>query len=708
MSFAPPPRSSRPGGAREEPARPKASLASTPFGAQDLDAVQSLPGLGSGSTGPADPGESAVPGHPVGRGSPQGTSRPALLVGLVLVALILVVFLPALDYGFISLDDPEYVSENPQVARGLTWDTWRWAWQANVAANWHPVTLLSHLLDGTLYGTNPRGHHLTSLLLHLANTALLFALLRRMTGILWPSALVAAWFGLHPLRVESVVWVAERKDVLSGLFFLLTLWVWHRWVTSGGRHRYLAALGLFVGGLLAKPMLVTLPCVLLLLDVWPLGRLPISTLGSVGATRRRLGPLLWEKLPFFLVVAVASAITLAAQRGAISSLDTVPFGLRVTNALTAYLSYLGKTLWPTGLAIFYPLPTSVATSSAVAASLLLLLVTAFALWRLALLPWLATGWLWFLGMLVPVIGLVQVGRQAFADRYTYLPAIGLFVAIAWTGRAAARRWPPLRRPLTAAAISSVLALAVVARAQVAVWRDDQTLFTHALAVTEDNVMAHLHLGILLAPRDEATARGHFQAVIRIAPNLPEGQAAFATALRQWGRPAEALVHAETAAALAPAWGRLHLVMATLLDDLGRRDEAIAALERAVANSPRGSREAIDAHHGLGSLLVAVGRRDAALAHYRAALAAEPGRLSLWTPTAILLAEHGELPAAIDLLAAAVDVAPSAEGHRTLARLLEQAGRSAEASDHLDAAAGLAPTPHGDGDATEHAGGAPDP
>jgi tetratricopeptide (TPR) repeat protein len=513
----------------------------------------------------------------------EATARlRSLGLALGLAVLTVLVFAPVVGNDFVSLDDPAYVTGNRQVRRGLTAEGFGWAWGAEVAANWHPLTLLSHMLDCELYGLDPGGHHLTSVLLHTANAVLLFLVWRRLTGAAGRSAVVAALFAVHPLHVESVAWIAERKDVLSGFFFLLTLAAWLGWVRRPAPRRYLLALLAFVLGLLAKPMLVTLPLVLLLLDVWPLERLPRGA--PAAEIRRAFGRLLREKLPFFLAALAAGVVTLFTQREAMFPLAALPPAQRAANALLAYAAYLGDTLWPRGLAVFYPLPPAQPVWRVALAAALFAALTAVALARLRRSPWLAVGWLWFAGMLVPVIGLLQVGSQARADRYTYLPSIGLFVALVWEVR-----WPAgrLRRPaLAAAALLAIAPLAVAARAQVATWRDSLTLFQHALAVTERNLMAEMRVGTELARRGDHTgAERHLRAAVRIAPGAPRPQAALGRWLHQRGRLEEALPHLRQASRLRPRDARLQLRLGIVLAELGRTEEARARFRRALELNP---------------------------------------------------------------------------------------------------------------------------
>lgn len=604
-------------------------------------------------------------------------ARPAprpLVLGLVLCLLALAVYRPVLDSGFVNYDDNIYVTSNPHVQKGLTWDEFLWAWQASVSANWHPLTVLSHMLDVELYGLNPKGHHLTSLLLHLANVWLLFAVLRRMTGAVWRSALVAALFAVHPTHVESVAWISERKDVLSGLFFLLTLAAWHGFTRERTLGRYLLVILTFALGLLSKPMLVTLPFVLLLVDVWPLGRLPLGDL-SLRSFWRGLRPLLVEKIPLLVLSAISSAVTVYVQQGPIASLAAVPLGKRIANALVSYTAYLGKTFWPRDLAVFYPFRLSVPLWQPVAAAVLLAVLTVLVLARLRRAPWLAVGWLWFLGMLVPVIGLVQVGRQAMADRYTYLPSIGLTLAVVW-GLAELLRSAPARRILAAAFLFVVAVLAVAAHAQARTWKDSVSLFRHALAVTEGNYVAHLNLGFELARRgvrDEAER--HYRESLRLQPNLPETHAALGTSLRKWGRPQEALRHLKRAVDLRPRNARYRVSLATVLEDLGRDEEAAVHLRKALEIAPRFA----DAHHGLADILQEQGRTDEAVQHYLRVVEEDPGRIGVYAPAATLLAQRGDLAGAARLLTESLRRKPdSAVTCYNLGVTFERMGRLTEA------------------------------
>lgn len=517
--------------------------------------------------------------------------RLPLYAGLLLVLVTLVTFLPVTGHEFVRFDDPLYVTNNPQVQAGLTGEGLAWALTANVASNWHPLTLVSHMLDCQLYGLNPRGHHLTSLLLHVINTVLLFEVLRRMTGSTWRSAAVAALFGLHPTHVESVAWVAERKDVLSGFFWILTIGAWHRYVLEPSRRRYLLVMLCLALGLLSKPMVVTLPAVLVLLDLWPLKR----------------GIRIKEKLPLFALSIASSVVTVVAQSYSLASTEAFPVSHRIANAVLSYVRYLWMTIAPHGLAVFYPMPLTFAPWKVALAALLLAFLTALAFLAVRRAPYATVGWLWYLGTLVPVIGLIQVGGQAMADRYTYLPSIGLFLIVAWA--------LPERKASMAIVAAAVLALAVGTRLQLRNWVDSEALFRRAVAVTERNYLAHLNLAQILAEQNRREeSMEHFRQALAIRPGMWQTHASLGNSLRRWGRPAEALPSLRKAIALRPRDGKLHHSYAMALDDLGRTDQAIAELRKAVELNP----DLDDAWYGLGILLRQKGDAAGALRNFQAA------------------------------------------------------------------------------------------
>jgi tetratricopeptide (TPR) repeat protein len=566
--------------------------------------------------------------------APRADAAPAaplarpLVLALALALLTVVAYQGCLRNGFVNFDDPDYVTENPAVRAGLTCAGLRWAATAVVSANWHPLTLASHMLDCELYGLDPRGHHLTSLLLHLGSVLLLFEFLRRSTARPLLSAAVAALFAVHPLHVESVAWVAERKDVLCGFLWMCTLAAYLHYGRRPALGRYLLVAGTYALSLAAKPMAVTLPFVLLLLDVWPFGRLPIAAKDRTSARPRVLLPLLLEKAPLLALAAASAALTLHAQREALARDAAIPASLRLGNALTSYVEYLGKTLYPARLAVLYPFPPSLPLWKPLAAAAVLAAITVFVVRWVGRAPYLAVGWLWFVGTLVPVLGLLQVGAQRMADRYTYLPSIGLYLAIVWGLADLAREWPRRwRASLAAVGLGMILVLTWLTMQQTRVWKDSITLFRHSLAV-EDSYLAHADLlDALVAAGDRPGAVAQARAALALQPRNPRAYAAFGIALQSWGRPEEAARFLRASLHLDPAAEVPRFVLAMALDDLGRRDEAIAELERIVQRHPLSAQ----AHLGLASLLEKRGDHAAALDHYRRAIAAAPELAKAYPP-----------------------------------------------------------------------------
>jgi len=518
----------------------------------------------------------------------SGSAAPAqtLAICVLLVALVVAIYGQTVTFDFVLYDDPDYVTRNPDVQGGVSAKSVGWALTAMHASNWHPLTWLSHMLDYQLFGANPAGHHLTNVLLHSVNTLLLFVLFRRMTAETWPSAFVAALFAVHPLHVESVAWVAERKDVLSTMFFLLAVLAYVGFVHKGGVARYAGVAVLFALGLMAKPMVVTLPLVLLLLDYWPLRR------------ERSWVGLVVEKLPLCVFAAASAVMTMIAQRvgGSMESTDLVPLYLRVVNATVSYARYVGKILWPTDLAVLYPHPnlaggTPWAAWQLAAAGSLLVVITVLVVAASARRRYLAVGWFFFLITLLPVIGLVQVGQQAIADRYTYVPSIGLFVIIAWGLRDCVRSlgWKPeaKRAVIAIVASASILVGAGASWAQVHHWRNSLTLFERTLELTAPTPIMLSNLGVVLA---------------------------------ESGRLDEAIDCHRRALEISPDYGRAHNNLGIALQLSGRLDVAVQHYRRALEINPNSA----PTHNNLGTALRNLGRRDEAIEHYRRALEIDPG------------------------------------------------------------------------------------
>jgi tetratricopeptide (TPR) repeat protein len=537
----------------------------------------------------------------------------ALAVVVFLGAITWFVFGQTLRHEFINFDDGDYVFKNRQVAGGLTLNGIIWAFTHVHAGNWHPLTWISHMLDCQIFGLYPGGHHLTNIVLHALTAALLFLVLRRMTGALWRSAFVAAVFAIHPLHVESVAWVAERKDVLSGLFFVLTVGAYARYVRRGGLGRYAIVMVCFALGLLCKPMLVSLPLVLLLLDYWPL-----RCFEQKGAT---LGKLIIEKLPFIVLGVAVSLVTLFAQRAAIQPIEKFPFLLRLGNAAVAYVDYLRQTFWPINLAIFYPWEAArIQLFSVGIAGLILVAITVVVvLARRRGYP--VTGWFWFLIMLGPVIGIIQVGNQAHADRYTYLPLIGVAILLAWGVTDLIRRWRPLAVAVAALAFLGLLPLAWFARAQTAYWRDSEQLWSRALAVTTDNTVAEENYGQALYQHGKINdALFHLEKALRIEPDDAIAHGALgAILLRVPEQQKDAIAHLKRSLELYPDQPAVHSTLGVALLETKDASESFKHLQRAIELDPGDS----DAHYNLGNTLLYLLKPREAVAEYERAFQMNP-------------------------------------------------------------------------------------
>jgi tetratricopeptide (TPR) repeat protein len=654
---------------------------------------------GARSSAPVLPADK-MPGK-AGSRRPQSESRPAGLDGrwqilgvcVFLATIIWAVFGRTLHYGFVNYDDDLYVYENPEVARGLTSNGILWAFTHVYAANWHPLTWMSLMLDGQFHGLNAGGYHLTNILLHTLAAILLLLVLRQMTGSLWRSAFVAAVFAIHPLRVESVAWVAERKDVLSGVFFMLTLGAYvHYARRSWSAGRYGLVVLLFALGLMSKPMLVTLPFVLLLLDWWPLNRMradaarqPVFRLDGWLIPRR----VILEKLPLLGLVAASCAATLFAQTEAVESLEDVSMPLRVANALVSCVAYIGGMFWPSRLAIFYPFPPKVELMrEMIPAAILLLFISGGVFVLRKTRPYLLVGWLWYLVMLVPVIGILQVGSQARADRYTYLPQIGLYVLVAWSAAELCAGWRHRRVLLGGCSMAILAALIFCARAQTSYWRSSESLWTHALACTTSNVFAENNLGAELLQKgavDEAIA--HLQKASQINPDDALACYNLGNALLRKGNVDEAIAHYQKALQINPDYAHAHYSLGNALFKKGNVGEAISHYQKALQINP----DYADAENNLGNALRQKGSVDEAISYYQKALQTNPDSAQAHNNLGIALFQKGGADEAIAHFQKALEIDPdNAEGHYNLGCALLQKGKVDEAIAHLQRAVQINP------------------
>jgi len=579
------------------------------------------------------------------------------IVCLLLAVVTLALYNPVNRHPFVNYDDDRYVVNNPHVRQGLTDDTFTWALTSTEQANWHPLTWMSHALDVSLFGKNPVGHHFTSVLLHAANVVLLFLLLIWVTRRLGPSLFVAMLFAIHPINVESVAWVAERKNVLCTMFFFLTLWAYGWYARKPSWKRYLAVAALFAAGLASKPMVITLPFVLLLLDYWPLGRV------RGGKTEAETHPtfswsrLAVEKLPLLALSAGSAVITMLAQQagGAVRTTAEVSFGARLATAIWAYAMYLWKMVWPAQLAPMYPHPGDSLAAWQVLVAAAVLIAISVMVWRFRSRRYLLVGWLWFLGTLVPVIGLVQVGEAAMADRYAYIPLIGIFVMIAfgvadWAEEKKFGLWPAL------AAAVTLVALALATHRQIEYWQSSSDLWSHALAVTENNFVAENNLGgALILEGKEEEAHAHFEAAARINPRDPMSRSNLGIYLQHHNQMREAVADYEAAVELTSDPGLLSQTYANM-----------GAAQRAQGDDERAQKS------------------------FEQSLGFNSTQFNAWRGLGLLAQKQGKFEEAISDLSRAVELQPTAQGYFELGRVLEQAGHVPEALDAYQQALKISP------------------
>jgi len=640
----------------------------------------------------------------------KNLARRVFYLSFLLVAITWTVFGQTLGHDFVNFDDHVYVYDNPMVARGLTFEGLVSAFTHSHARNWHPLTTITHMLDCQLYGLKAGGHHFTSVFWHTIAVLLLFLVLRKMTGAFWRSAFVAAVFAIHPLHVESVAWVAERKDVLSAVFFMLTLVAYVRYVEAKSVARYLLVTLIFAFGLMSKPMIVTLPFVLLLLDYWPLRRFETRS-----STRSKSKIINWldgqpiplrlflEKIPLLALSLASCAVTLLASNQPIGSIEQLPFTWRAANALTSCIDYMGKMLWPTRLAVFYPHPNDQLPFWKVTIALIFLLAaTLTSVVMRKKRPYVLTGWLWYLGMLVPVIGLVQVGEQARADRYTYLPQIGLYLVIAWAVADLTASWHRRRELLPIAATITIAALIWCATVQASYWKNSESLWTHTLAMTANNDFAHNNLGFVYLRRAELDkAISHFEAALNIRSTKPQAHYNLGTALvhnnlgnalARKGLANEAIVHYQEAIKLRPDYADAHYNFGSVLFQQGEIDEAITHWQKDLEIQPGDA----NAHTNLGNALLQKGLTGEAVVQYQRALEIAPQDAQAQNNLAWILATSSDpyirnAAKAVDLAQQAVDASRgrNAACLRTLAAAYAESDRFSEAIDAAERSRQLA-------------------
>jgi protein O-mannosyl-transferase len=595
-----------------------------------------------------------------------------VLLICLLLAAVLILYAPVASFKFVY-DDDLYVAKNHHVQEGLTLDGLKWSFTTFHAGNWHPLTWLSHMADVEIHRFDAGGHHGTNVLIHLAGTILLFMVMSAMTGALWASALVAAFFAVHPLHVESVAWVSERKDVLSGFFWILTMGAYVHYVRSPSILRYLLVLGSFCLGLLSKPMVVTLPFVLLLLDRWPLERYSgaatvFDKRVSSSATPGRSAALrlLVEKIPLILLVIPSCIVTITAQEsaGALLPLEKISVGERIANAAVSYMAYLGKAVWPVDLAVFYPHAGIPPVWEIAAASLLLVSISCVAVIKAREMPFLIVGWLWYLGTMVPVIGLVQVGSQSMADRYAYIPLIGLYIAAAWGAKLLLEKHAGLKKPVTACFLIVLTGMLFLARHQVMTWSNGITLFEHAIEVTTVNPVAHNNAGVAYMDRNDCgKAVPHFLKAIEQKNDYASAYSNLGVCAARANRAEYALQCFAQAILIDPVFTKPRIERGLLWAGLQRYDDAKEDLLQALRIDPTHD----GAHTNLGMIFVQQGRLSDAEGHFIEALRLNPRRAEVFNNLAFVRNQQGRLEEAVDCLQKALALAP---GHPEIEKNLQ--------------------------------------
>ena len=613
---------------------------------------------------------------------------PEIVICLSLVVTTIVVFGQIINHDFVYFDDNVYVIENKHVKAGLGAKSALWALSTTHAEFWHPLTWLSLMLDTQLFGFNPSGYLFTNLLLHVCSTLLIFAFFNRTSGKLWQSGFVAALFALHPLHVESVAWIAQRKDVLSTFFWMLTMVTYFYFVQQPALMRYLLVLLFFSMGLMAKPMLITLPFVLLLMDFWPLRRLRCSE--SPKLSIRSVFPLVQEKIPLFIIAAASSFVTFFAQQagGGLKSLKAVPLIDRIINALVSYISYLGKMIWPQNLTCFYPYHGEFPWWQSSGSLMLLVLISVAAIKSTQRHPYFITGWLWYLGTLVPVIGFVKIGDFSMADRYTYVPIIGIFVVIAWGVPDLLKRWRHRKPALTVFAIVVLFSLMVATWTQVGLWKSSYTLFEHCLKVTSNNYLAHNSFALALKRQGNTSeAVQHFREALRINPRYAKSHYNLANTLEEQGKTAEAIKHHSEALRIDPNISGAHNNLGIILEKQGNINDAIDHFRMSL----RINADDEIAHYNLGNALAQIGDFDGAEKHYHETLRINPDNADAHYNLGIVFEKQGKMDDAIKMILISTNINPDfAEAYYSLGNLMVKKGRIADAIMHYQKARSIQP------------------
>jgi protein O-mannosyl-transferase len=644
-------------------------------------------------------------------------------VATLLVVLTLITYWQVKNYDFINYDDDKYITENQHVNTGLKLDNIKWAFQSTYASNWHPLTWLSLMTDAQLFGLNAGYFHLTNLFLHLLNMLLLLFILYKMTGVLGRSTLVAALFALHPLHIESVAWVAERKDVLSMFFMLLTLWAYINYIQKPDYKRYLLIFIAFALGLMSKPMLVTLPFALLLLDYWPLQRFSLQDEKKIDSflSAKKLASLIYEKIPLFFLTGLSIAVTIVAQKGEIEFMQSIPLLFRLKNALVAYCVYIFKMIWPMSLSVLYPYPASIPLWQVSVSAILLVAVSTVAIYCIKKKPYIATGWFWYLGTMVPVIGIVQVGIQSMADRYTYIPLIGLFIIIAWFLSDVLERKSYKKYIYATVLVVIVLLLAALSWSQLRYWKNSYELFTHALKVTRDNYTMHCNLGVLLASQgDNKMAEFHYMEALKIKPDDKDTNMNFGNLLVRQGRLDEAIGSYTAAIKSKPDFVEAYNNIGIAYVQRGDRQKAIEQFSTAVKINPgyvdaqnnlnmamlhkqikesastkqSVASEGIHTFSGrmaMGTSLMKKGDLDGAINNFQEALKIEPENINAHVSMGLALGYKRNFDGAITHFRAAIKINPRIpEIYNSLAVALAYTGRTDEAIAQLNKALEINP------------------